>query len=83
MEAHGYAKNFAKEFGYCITYYELLKNPLNEKNPTAVLTLHKGNKTIKENALCDPISKGEFIKGKFSYFSKDSLLEYGLCNTSN
>lgn len=46
------------------------------KKTTEALILYKGNKTIKENPLCDPISKGEFIKGKSSYFSKDSFLAY-------
>lgn len=79
MDYYGYIKNLsveAKILGYNIVEHRLLTFSLNMQNPTAVIVIEKNVNTIKENPLCDPLSKGELIKGETSYFSKDSLLAY-------
>lgn len=79
MEFHGYVKNLsaeAEKLGYNVVEHRLLENPLNKMNPTAVMVIAKGEGTIEEDPLCDPISKGNLVKGTSSYFSEDSLVAY-------
>jgi hypothetical protein len=47
-------------------------------NPTAVLVIEKDTGEVCEGKtpLCDPITRGELVKGESSYFSKDSLIAY-------
>jgi ubiquinone/menaquinone biosynthesis C-methylase UbiE len=79
MNHHGYIKNLRQEaqgLGYNISEHHLLENVWNEMNPTAVLVIEKGEKTIEENPLCDPISKGDLEKGVSSYFSPKTMVAY-------
>lgn len=79
MELHGYVKNLsgeAENLGYNVVEHRLLENPLNKMNPTAIMVIDKGMDTIEGTPLCDPISKGNMVKGASSYFSNDSLVAY-------
>lgn len=79
MEYYGYVKNLAekaRELNYNVIEHRLLNNSLNEKNPTAITVIQKNVDTIEGIVLCDPLSKGELIKGESSYFSEDCLLAY-------
>lgn len=79
MDYYGYVKflaQSAKELGYNVIEHCRLETSLNAKNPTALTVIDKGVETMEGEVLCDPLSKGELIKGKSSYFSKDSLLAY-------
>ena len=79
MEFHGYVRNLpnaARELGYDVIENRLLENSLNNMNPTAITVICKDEATLEGEVLCDPISKGNLIKGKSSYFSKDCLVAY-------
>ncbi len=79
MEYHGYVKDLsgkARELGYNIIEHRLLETSLNEKNVTALLVICKDTDMEKGDALCDPLTKGDLILGKSSYFALESLLAY-------
>lgn len=82
MEHHGYITglyNNAIELGYTVKKYELLKNLLDNMNPTGVLVIEKEESRVKskeENIFCDPILKKDIRIGRNEYYCEDTMLVY-------
>lgn len=82
MEHHGYVTclyEMAKELGYTIVKYELLKNLLDVMNPTGVLVIEKKKDITKyeeDNIFCDPVLKKNIRIGKNEYYCEKSMLAY-------
>ena len=80
MEHHGYIRGLlaeAESLGYQVVEHRILDFARHEINPSSVMVIYKGAETVRyDDVLCDPVSKGELVHGKSSYFSKDCLVAY-------
>ena len=79
MDNHGYVKNLkkiCKKLNYKIIEYGLLENATNSLNRTGVIVIEKSIENANVCEFCDPVSKGEFVKGISSYYCSDSFLAY-------
>ena len=77
MEHHGYIRGLlaeAESLGYQVVEHRILDFARHEINPSSVMVIYKGAETVRyDDVLCDPVSKGELVHGKSSYFSNTAL----------